>query len=404
MAAVLHVALLGLVAAAVWQWATILTPEPFPDPARPPHPTEQHHTEAPTSHPSNPGLGGPARVVALSTCTSVQGAAAINALQRAAAGGLSSIEIRCLTRRPNSQRAQQLRTAGVVVVDGRDGHSAIGAAESPPQSKAPSPAVLRNLLSGATALFLVTFSDFGTGGELDEAAAWGDAAVEHSVGLVIFSGGAPTGIQELDAKARIEAHLRTLPINQTLFLHSSFFYENLVTKAGIPRVAACERASSPQGGNKEVPLGVTFTNPLPHKLPVVMHSAGDLGRAAAAAALDPARFRAGEAVRIVGSRCTPAQFASAYTAATSIEASYVQMDLNTLQSEVFPDDPTTGAAVARMYRAYLDSTLLAEDATMDVAAVRSRFPEATTLETWMQQNGAAAVASACRALWQNETP
>ena len=49
-----------------------------------------------------------------------------------------------------------------------------------------------------------------------------------------------------------------------------------------------------------------------------------------------------------------------------------------------------------MYRAYLDSTLLADDAVMDVDATRAVFPEARTLQQWMSSEGIGAVETACR--------
>jgi hypothetical protein len=52
--------------------------------------------------------------------------------------------------------------------------------------------------------------------------------------------------------------------------------------------------------------------------------------------------------------------------------------------------------VSDMYRAYLNSTLLADDATMDIDAARARFPEAQTLQQWVVKDGVSAVEAACR--------
>ena len=51
----------------------------------------------------------------------------------------------------------------------------------------------------------------------------------------------------------------------------------------------------------------------------------------------------------------------------------------------------TFAQVSSMYRAYLDSTLLADDAVMDVDATRAVFPEARTLQQWVSSEGIGAV-------------
>lgn len=342
---------------------------PSPSPPSPSRPGVVAVKTAAHTHDGADDNGATRRVevVAVSSCSGTQAAAALDRILSEREDVTALWTLRCLTRNPDSPSVRHLEALGVNIITST--HTSTG---SPPST-----AMLDQLLGGATALFLVTYSSFGSpDGELQEARAWGEAAVQHGVRVVVFSGGPRSGIAPLDAKADVEDHLRTLPLARAIFVHSSFFFENLVAKGGEPRLAACslrddaarrggarhdrhvvdqsvdasdgdnEGASS--GRDSAVVASVTFTNPLPPDLPVVMHSAADIGVAAAIAILQPARFRSGQQVRVVGSRCTPSQFARAFTDATGADATYSQMELSVLERAVFPDDPAAGAAVSVM--------------------------------------------------------
>ena len=84
-------------------------------------------------------------------------------------------------------------------------------------------------------LYVNTFSDHD-GSEFRQGMNLGNAAVKNNVGCVIFSGGESIGIDEMDNKSKIESYLRSLPLKKTIYLHISFFYEEIVTKRGTKRV------------------------------------------------------------------------------------------------------------------------------------------------------------------------
>lgn len=117
--------------------------------------------------------------------------------------------VRALVRDPASPKSVALRDAGVELVRGTFADSE----------------VIRAVMTGAHGVFSVQpSSPGGTVSDEDEVRfgiAIADLAVESGVAhLVYTSGGAvgevPTGMGHFDSKARIEAHIRTLPITATI--------------------------------------------------------------------------------------------------------------------------------------------------------------------------------------------
>jgi hypothetical protein len=53
-----------------------------------------------------------------------------------------------------------------------------------------------------------------------------------------YSGGERTGLPFLDVIYKIEQYARSLQLPFAVFLHTVFFYENLITKKGSKRVTA----------------------------------------------------------------------------------------------------------------------------------------------------------------------
>lgn len=137
---------------------------------------------------------------------------------------------------------------------------------------------LQQALEGADALFLVTFSNFGQPqAEVDEAVAVAAAAGQTGLRLLVFSSGVRTHQPLFDAKADAEEAIRKLGAAghqsrmQLVFVHTGFFYENLILKGGQPRL----RCHRPHGSES---LALTFQSPFPADFPVVMHAASDAGR------------------------------------------------------------------------------------------------------------------------------
>lgn len=94
----------------------------------------------------------------------------------------------------------------------------------------------------------------------------------------LCSGGEKTGIPFLDVKHEIEMYIRSLKLPYNVFLHTCYFYENLVSKGGNKRVQA------------DSEHGLIFSTPLPKDLPIPMISAFDIGRIAAEVLMNPDKF------------------------------------------------------------------------------------------------------------------
>ncbi len=83
-----------------------------------------------------------------------------------------------------------------------------------------------------------------------------------------FSGGEKIGIGFLDTKHEIEAYMKSLELKHAVYLHTAFFYENLVMKKGMKRVDSSDEHS------------IHFSGGLPHDLRIPMIAVEDIGRIA----------------------------------------------------------------------------------------------------------------------------
>lgn len=167
-------------------------------------------------------------------------------------------------------------------------------------------AAVASAVQGATALFLVTFSDFERlGAEARVGMHMARAALDAGVQHIALSGGMRTGKVALDAKADLEDAIRTLPFAAAHFVHTGFFYENLVLKGGAPRLT-CKSGGS--GG-----VALAFYSPFPEDWPVVMHAASDIGRTAVRRLWQGgAPVKGGQdVVRLAGSKLTGEAYADA---------------------------------------------------------------------------------------------
>lgn len=320
-------------------------------------------------------------IVAVLGGTGSQGKGAIDMLL----SNNNQVIIRTMTRNVSSPEAQALMQRGVEVMSGsvhneRD---------------------LTQLLQGATHVFAVTFSDFEQGRELKSGQLLGKMISRtQSITSVVFSGGQRTGIAVLDTKADIEEELKGQIANEeamnhlkfVLFLHSSFFYENLITKTGTKRVFKTDDGS------------IVFKAPLPKDLSVPMVSSYDIGRAAGYAFLYPDKFQSYAAVgrsqsvklfqaqpiQLVGQVASGDTFAEQFTLQSKdlgLAATYEASGANrTTLSQQLP--PKEAAALELMYQWFEKMADQTKDSHKNVDLCSKLFPGIVrNVHHWMKDEG-----------------
>ncbi|OAQ58514.1 hscarg dehydrogenase [Pochonia chlamydosporia 170] len=143
-------------------------------------------------------------------------------------------KLRAITRNPDSEKSQQLKSRNIEVVRG----------DVTDRSS------LNDALTGTHTVFLVTVPDFGPNAlqtEFESAKNVVDLSLQKGVQHIIFSslpsisdisGGRYTKVTMFDAKARVESYIRSLPIKSTFYSPGSFM-DNYITVAS-PRKASDE--------------------------------------------------------------------------------------------------------------------------------------------------------------------
>jgi uncharacterized protein YbjT (DUF2867 family) len=255
--------------------------------------------------------------------------------------------VRAFTRDPTSARAQDLSAKGVEVVRG-DFADAVS---------------LRAAMNGVYGVFSVQPSS--PGGEVsdDEETRFGitvaDLATESGVKhLVYSSGGAvsdkPTGLGHFDSKARIEAHIRTLPIRATIVRPAAFM----------------EMLTMPGFGLAEGRF-TFFAKP---EQWVQLIAVEDIGRFVAAVFADPSRF-GGETFEIASDAVTGRDLEALFTEAAGRPIAYSR----------FPDEVLATNPFLQKLTALLDEGPLAGHA--DLAALRGVNPQMQSLRSWLFGSG-----------------
>ncbi len=258
--------------------------------------------------------------------------------------------VRALVRDPASPRSVALRDAGVDLVQGTLADIN----------------VIRAAMEGVHGVFSVQPSS-GQGPELglsdeDEerfGIAIANLAVESGVEhLVYTSGGAvsdkPTGMGHFDSKARIEAHIRTLPITATI-VRPAAFMEMLVM---------------PGFGLDEGRFNF-FMRP---DQSMQLLAVEDIGKLVAAIFADPARF-GGETFEIASDTVTGRDLEALFTQAAGRPIAYAR----------FPDEVLTANAFLGKLTALLDEGPLAGHADLD--ALRAINPEMQSFRSWLAGSG-----------------
>ena len=211
--------------------------------------------------------------------------------------------VRALVRRTDSEQARDLAARGAEVV----------------LADLDRPQTLRPAMDGVDALWFMTTMNTpdGPAGEPLMAKALGDAAVEAGVGRLVFSSvdGAErnSGIPHFDSKYDAEQYLRQLPIGLTV-VRPVFFMENLPWLTAVEEGEAVVRMALPDG------------------IPLQMVAVRDVGRAAAAALLDPEAVP-GATVGIAGDELTGSGIAAAVGAAAGMPGRYEALSLDALEGQ-----------------------------------------------------------------------
>lgn len=255
--------------------------------------------------------------------------------------------IRILVRNPEAPAAEALRTAGAEVFQG----------------DFEDPASVRRAIQGADGVFSVQTSS--PGGEItdEQEVAWGilvaDLAVEAGVNHLVYSSGAavgeqPTGMGHFDSKMRIEAHIRTLPIDATIVRPTVFMEMLMMPGFGLD-----------QG---------RFTFFMTPDQSMQFIAVEDIGRLVAAVFADRARF-AGGTFEIAGDRVTGRDLEQLFSAAADRPIVYARFSDAVLAANVFLQKLT----------ALQDRGVLSGSADLD--AMRALVPDLLSFEAWLAGPG-----------------
>jgi uncharacterized protein YbjT (DUF2867 family) len=266
----------------------------------------------------------------------------------APAGALlaAGVDVRALVRDPDAESATALQKAGAELVraDVEDADA------------------LRTALAGVGGLFaMTTFAGRdGTDGEVRRGGLIADAARDAGVPHVVYSsvGGAErhTGIPHFESKRRVEEQMTALGL-RTTFIRPTFFMENFGSFMPV-----------------EVEDGtVVLRAPLVPGLPLQMVAVDDIGAAAAAALLDPARVPGGE-IEIAGDELTAEQVAEAFGADAGLPARFEPLPL-----DVLADDPDQQAMFTWFTRP--------PSYRADIEATRALVPGLKDLRGWLVSRG-----------------
>ena len=276
---------------------------------------------------------------------------------------LGKPEVRCLTRRPDSEAAKAFKQLGAEVV----------------KADLDDPASLKSVLRGCTGVFGVT--DFWEAflREYDQGVNLIDAASEAGVGHLVLStlpstakiSNGAIAVPHFETKARMEEHVRLRGVPFT-FVHVAFYFENFINYFPPQRQA---------DGN----YGFGF--PLADA-PLAALAVDDTGGVVTAIFENRAKFL-GETVEIVGDQMTAQEFAQIMSRVLRRSVTYSHIPRDTYAALGFPRARDL-ADMFEFLRVHLPSR------HMEIAQCRRLYPSMQTFEPWMQANtgGFAAVLAA----------
>jgi uncharacterized protein YbjT (DUF2867 family) len=254
--------------------------------------------------------------------------------------------IRALVRDPASNKAAALRVAGVEVVQGD--FSDVTS--------------LRAAMDGVYGVFSVQpSSPTGTVTDDDEirfGISIADLAHESGVAHLVYSSvanvEAGVGLGHFESKARIEAHIRTLPLNATIIRPYTFMEMLVMPGFGL------------DAGRFNF-----FMRP---DQPVGLLAVRDIGKCVAAIFADPARF-VGATLDLAGDTVTGTDLATLFTEAAGRGITYSR----------FPDEVLASNPFLRKLTDMLDRAQPADEA--ELLELRRINPEMQSMRTWLAGDG-----------------
>jgi uncharacterized protein YbjT (DUF2867 family) len=277
------------------------------------------------------------RLVLVSGSTGNQGGAVARALLE------RGFPVRALTRDPEKPEAQALTERGTEVVQGDlEDRTSIDQA-----------------LEGVYGVFSVqNFWEVGYDREVQQGTTLADAAkaagVQHVVYSSVGSAYRGTGISHFDSKWEIEKHVRQNELPYTI-LRPVFFMQNWEMM-------------------RDQILDGTLAQPLDPDKPLQQLNVEDLGAFAAMAFENPDGW-IGREVDLAGDELTMPEAAEAFSLVTGREVSYYQVPWDQFREQM-------GEEYAVMYEWFNDVGYEA-----DILALRSEYPELTTLEQYLRGHG-----------------
>ncbi|MFD7667179.1 NmrA/HSCARG family protein [Streptomyces sp. NPDC059788] len=265
--------------------------------------------------------------------------------------------VRAIVRDPSGHRARSLSALGVETVRGDLGD----------------PDSLRAAFTGAHGVFSVQPNSGQSGADVTDedevrfgaavAETAGHCGVAHLVYNSAITAGSTTGVDHLDTKNRIEAHVRNLGTAGTI-IRPATFMELLVTPAtGLDR------------GH------LSFLMRPDQAMQFI--AVRDIGRIVAAVFGSPDRY-AGRTMEIAGDTLTGNALAEHLTRAAGQKISYSRL----------PTTPLAQGEVLGKLEALVDDGRLAGSSDLD--ALRAEFPFLLRFDRWLAGPGAGLLAEALR--------
>lgn len=263
-------------------------------------------------------------------------------------------QVRALVRDPAAPKSLALRAAGVETVPGDLADSAS----------------IRSAMRGVHGVFSVQPSAPGGTVTDDDEIRFGiaiaDIALESGVAHLVYSsvnavGDGNTGLSHFDTKARIEAHIRTLPLDATI-IRPAAFMEMLM----MPGFGLDERR---------------FNFFIRDDQAMSLLAVEDIGKFVAVIFADQPRF-AGTTLDLAGDAVTGSQLQALFTEAAGFPITYAR----------FPDAVLDANPFLAKLTYMLDHAEPASAAELDT--LRSMNPALQSLRTWLAGTGKAPFATA----------
>lgn len=226
--------------------------------------------------------------------------------------------------------------------------------------------VIRSAMKGAYGVFSVLPGNLTADDEVRHGVAIADIAAGTGIEHFLYSSGASagdvlTGVPRFDAKPRIEAHVRDLPIAATI-IRPMIFMEMLVRPGfGLDQGRLVSLIRRDQA--------------------IHLTAVEDIGKFAAAVFADRARF-GGKTLKIASDRVTGREMEVAFSEAADRQITYERF-----QDDVLAANPD----LAHMAKSLEDGPL---SEVVDLDAMREINPELLNLRSWLAGSGRGALEEA----------